>query len=31
VHVYPLIAQILGLKITEKIDGSLEVLKPVLK
>jgi predicted AlkP superfamily pyrophosphatase or phosphodiesterase len=31
VHVYPLVAQILGLKITEKIDGSLEVLKPILK
>lgn len=31
VNVYPLVAQILGLKITEKIDGSLDVLKPVLK
>jgi predicted AlkP superfamily pyrophosphatase or phosphodiesterase len=31
VHVYPLIAEILGLKISEKIDGSLKVLKPVLK
>jgi predicted AlkP superfamily pyrophosphatase or phosphodiesterase len=31
VHVYPLIAKILGLKITEKIDGELEVLKPILK
>jgi predicted AlkP superfamily pyrophosphatase or phosphodiesterase len=31
IHVYPLIAQILGLKITEKIDGKLKVLKPVLK
>ena len=31
IHVYPLIAKILGLTITEKIDGSLEVLKPILK
>lgn len=31
VHVYPLIAHLLGLKISEKIDGSLKVLKPVLK
>ena len=31
VHVYPLVAQILGLRVTEKIDGSLEVLKPILK
>jgi predicted AlkP superfamily pyrophosphatase or phosphodiesterase len=31
VHVYPLIATILGLKITEKIDGRAEVLKPVLR
>jgi hypothetical protein len=30
VHVYPLIAHLLGLNITEKIDGSLNVLKPVL-
>ncbi len=31
VHVYPLIAKILGLKITGKIDGRLKVLKPALK
>lgn len=31
VNVYPLIAKILGLNITEKIDGSIKVLEPVLK
>jgi predicted AlkP superfamily pyrophosphatase or phosphodiesterase len=31
VHVYPLVAKILGLNITEKIDGSLQVLAPILK
>jgi predicted AlkP superfamily pyrophosphatase or phosphodiesterase len=31
VHVYPLVAKILGLTITEKIDGSLSVLKQILK
>jgi predicted AlkP superfamily pyrophosphatase or phosphodiesterase len=31
VHVYPLIARILGLDITEKIDGDPAVLKDVLK
>jgi predicted AlkP superfamily pyrophosphatase or phosphodiesterase len=31
VHVYPLIAHMLGLNVTEKIDGELKVLKPVLK
>ena len=32
VHVYPLIANILGLKVDEqKIDGRLEILKPILK
>lgn len=31
VHVYPLIAKILGLTITEKIDGKLKVLQPVLR
>ena len=31
VHVYPLIAEILGLDITEKIDGRVKVLKPFLK
>lgn len=31
VHVYPLIANILGLTITDPIDGSLDVLQPVLK
>lgn len=31
IHVYPLVAKILGLTITDTIDGSLQVLKPVLK
>jgi len=31
VNVYPLIAQILGLTITQPIDGSLKALKPILK
>ena len=31
VHVYPLVAEILGLKIDEKIDGKLKILKPILK
>lgn len=31
VHIYPLIAKILGLKINEKIDGNLKVLQPILK
>lgn len=31
VHVYPLIAKLLGLTITEKIDGRLSVLEPILK
>jgi predicted AlkP superfamily pyrophosphatase or phosphodiesterase len=31
VNVYPLIAKILGLDITEKIDGSLKVLQPILR
>lgn len=31
VHVYPLIAGILGLPVTEKIDGNKQVLQPVLK
>jgi predicted AlkP superfamily pyrophosphatase or phosphodiesterase len=31
VHVYPLVARILGLNITEKIDGSLKVLQPILR
>jgi len=31
VNVYPLVAHILGLHITEKIDGDLKVLKPILK
>ena len=31
VNVYPLIAHILGLGITEKIDGSLKVLQPILR
>ncbi|RZS98682.1 putative AlkP superfamily pyrophosphatase or phosphodiesterase [Cecembia calidifontis] len=31
IHVYPVICEILGLKIPEGIDGELEVLKPILK
>ena len=32
VHVYPLVAKILGLKVDEsKIDGKLNVLQPILK
>jgi predicted AlkP superfamily pyrophosphatase or phosphodiesterase len=31
VNVYPLIAHILGLDITEKIDGKLNVLQPILR
>jgi hypothetical protein len=31
IHVYPLAAKILGLDITDKIDGKLRVLKKVLK
>ncbi len=31
INVYPLIAKILGLPITEKIDGSLQVLEGILK
>lgn len=31
VNVYPLVAEILGLKIDEKIDGKVKVLKPILK
>lgn len=31
VHVYPLISKILGLSVTEPIDGQLEILAPVLK
>lgn len=31
VHVYPLIANILGLIVTEKIDGNIKVLGPILK
>jgi predicted AlkP superfamily pyrophosphatase or phosphodiesterase len=31
IHIYPLIADILQLKITEPVDGSLKVLKPILK
>ncbi|SEW54685.1 alkaline phosphatase family protein [Chitinophaga arvensicola] len=30
VHVYPLVARILGLDITQPIDGQLEVLEPIL-
>lgn len=31
IHIYPLITNILQLKITEPVDGNLKVLKPVLK
>lgn len=31
VNIYPMIAQILGLKITEEIDGKIEVLQDILK
>ena len=31
IHVYPLIADILQLNITEPVDGKLKVLKPILK
>ena len=31
VHVYPLVAEIPGLKIDEKIDGNFKILKPILK
>lgn len=31
VHVYPLVAKILGLDITQPIDGRMEVLEPILK
>ncbi len=31
VHLYPLIAEILGLQITDKIDGDIKVLKPTLQ
>jgi hypothetical protein len=32
VHVYPLVANLLGLKYNEQaIDGKFEVLKPILK
>jgi predicted AlkP superfamily pyrophosphatase or phosphodiesterase len=31
IHIYPLIADILRLKLTEPVDGDLKVLKPILK
>ncbi len=31
IHIYPLVMEILGLKVLEPIDGSLEVLKPILR
>lgn len=31
IHVYPMIAKILGLDVKHKIDGNLKVLKPILK
>ena len=30
VHVYPLVAEVLGLEVTEEIDGELEVLEEIL-
>ena len=30
IHVYPLIAKILGLEITDKIDGKIKVLENIL-
>ncbi|UQB68638.1 ectonucleotide pyrophosphatase/phosphodiesterase [Epilithonimonas zeae] len=31
INVYPLVAEVLGLKINEKIDGKLKILKPILR
>lgn len=31
IHVYPLVAEILGLKIEAPVDGQLEILQPILK
>lgn len=31
IHVYPMVAKLLGLSITEKIDGSISVLQNILK
>ncbi|WP_026966979.1 alkaline phosphatase family protein [Algoriphagus terrigena] len=31
IHIYPMICKLLGLPISEEIDGKLEVLKPILK
>ena len=31
IHLYPLMAEILGLKISDPVDGKLQVLKPILK
>jgi predicted AlkP superfamily pyrophosphatase or phosphodiesterase len=31
VHVYPLLAKVLGLNLTESIDGRIEVLQPILR
>jgi predicted AlkP superfamily pyrophosphatase or phosphodiesterase len=31
IHIYPLIADVLQLKLTEPVDGDLKVLKPILK
>jgi hypothetical protein len=31
IHVYPLVAKLLGLSITEKIDGRIEVLDSCIK
>ena len=31
IHIYPMICKLLGLPISEEIDGKLEILKPILK
>jgi len=31
INIYPLIANILNLKITEPLDGNIKVLRPTLK
>ncbi len=31
IHLYPMIAEVLGLKINETIDGDINILKPILK
>jgi predicted AlkP superfamily pyrophosphatase or phosphodiesterase len=31
IHIYPLIASLLKLKITDPVDGDIKVLRPILK